>query len=768
VNRIFIDEAAACHFNCDQIVIDEELRRSLRCICTTDTASAFYRLPLSETTLQQQDMDYTCVQPPDFISEEHKRPCNALQDLSITYFGLPDVFSVESQPTLPTSARLGAKTKHVMNTSTTLNQQGDQPDDTPISHQECAEEAVHRAMLHTSAESALELAIPYLDQHIPYTPTVYESRSCQGDYTDPQARLFDSITESAYECIDDQAVANISDHLHRMAAIDDYYSDSGENEVERAVDELSEVASAVVIRHAFMAMGTWLSILMLTSGHLAWAIRETFAYAVWGSAKWVLNKIHKIWHKPVISYLCPSMTHNSPQYKKATRNFYLTSDPQYKETSYLSVRRIIHWIDRGVHDSAGCNAWVTLAQKVKYKYHFNDIFLVYRHVKHLANHSPKALVTRAISSFKQSTNSFTYQNLQAKLVSQALFIQSAEFAMECQGAVTAAKQHANLCGAQGCWCKAQSTQTGYPIQACRLEHAFEVLSGIIDDLTESQVSQCIEHLRSFDDYDSFSTDLAINRYNKDGLLAAFSGSSFRRADTCYLCTELVIGKATTKHKITFCNSCWVSNRPKARLSILFHTERQLQLSQPDTSSNSSFEELGSPMSSVTNDQYEPHGDFHSDCLSPPSFAQIDANTDVLQQFRNAVDRKRYALEGDNWLTRIRTKFTSNLTAAKGRYRKLVQRWCPEYSENASMDTVMSPSPSEEWPDELPMSTWLRKRHQHIKTRKPVKTVNTLPQYLRCSPSTYLNQLNRSRTNQQDINQYFRPGLAVNQPQNKTH
>ena len=71
------------------------------------------------------------------------------------------------------------------------------------------------------------------------------------------------------------------------------------------------------------------------------------------------------------------------------------------------------------------------------------------------------------------------------------------------------------------------------------------------------------------------------------------------------------------------------------------------------------------MSSVTNDQYEPHGDFHSDCLSPPSFAQIDANTDALQQFRTAVDRKRYALEGDNWLTRIRTKFTSNFHRSKG-------------------------------------------------------------------------------------------------------
>ena len=111
--------------------------------------------------------------------------------------------------------------------------------------------AVHKAKFHTSVESGIEMAIPHLDQHIPYTPTMYESRSWQGDYTNPTARQFDSITDSAYECIEDQAVANISDHLHRMSAIDDYYSDSGDNEVDRAMDELSEVASAVVIRHFF-------------------------------------------------------------------------------------------------------------------------------------------------------------------------------------------------------------------------------------------------------------------------------------------------------------------------------------------------------------------------------------------------------------------------------------------------------------------------------------------------------------------------------------
>ena len=46
-----------------------------------------------------------------------------------------------------------------------------------------------------------------------------------------------------------------------MAAIDDYYSDSGEIEVDKAADELSEAAPAVVLRHASMALGTWLSIL---------------------------------------------------------------------------------------------------------------------------------------------------------------------------------------------------------------------------------------------------------------------------------------------------------------------------------------------------------------------------------------------------------------------------------------------------------------------------------------------------------------------------
>ena len=507
-----------------------------KCHAKCNESSVFMNL---ESIMQQQERDYTCVQPPEYISEEHKRPCNALQELSITYFGLPEeeLMIAESQPFLPTSAKLGARTKHVLNTNTVLNQERDQLSDTPVTDQELAVMANHNAKLHTSAETALQMAILDLDQHIPYTPTVYESRSCQGDYTSPTARLFDSITESAYECIDDQAVANVSDHLHRMAAIDDYYSDSGENEVEKAVDELSEVASAVVLRHAFMAMGTWLSILMLTSKHLAWAIRETFAYVILGSAQWILNKIHTIWHKPVISYLCPSMTHNSPQYKTATRQFELTSDPHYKDHSYLSVYRIIKWIERSNYDNTGSNAWCTLSQKVKNRNHVSDIFLVYRHTKHSNKHSPRALVARAITAFRQSTSSFTYQNLQAKLVSQALFIQSAEFAIDCQVNVAMAKEHGKLCGAPGCWCEAKIwAQSDCSLLACSLEHAFEVLGKTTDNLTETQMAQSIEHLQKFDGYDSFTTNLAIHRYDTNGLLASYSGSSFRRADRCYQCT----------------------------------------------------------------------------------------------------------------------------------------------------------------------------------------------------------------------------------------
>ena len=119
--------------------------------------------------------------------------------------------------------------------------------------------------------------------------------------------------------------------------------------------------------------------------------------------------------------------------------------------------------------------------------------------------------------------------------------------------------------------------------ACSLEHAFEVLAKTMDNLTETQMSQSIEHLQHFDDYDSFTTNLAIHRYDTNGLLASYSGSSFRRADRCYQCTELITGKATTKHRISFCNSCWVNTRPNAKLSILFHTGKQLQLSQSDTS-----------------------------------------------------------------------------------------------------------------------------------------------------------------------------------------
>ena len=116
------------------------------------------------------------------------------------------------------------------------------------------------------------------------------------------------------------------------------------------------------------------------------------------------------------------------------------------------------------------------------------------------------------------------------------------------------------------------------------------------------------------------------------------------------------------------------------------------------------------MSSVTNKRYERHCGFYSECVFPPSFAQVDANTNALHQFRTAVDRKRYGLEGSNWLTRIRTKPTSDITAVKSNYRKIVQRWCPEYSENTSMDTIISRSPSEEWPDELSIPAWLRGRH----------------------------------------------------------
>ena len=86
MERIYIEEVVAYHVNCHEAVTNEELRGSQRCICTTDTTNAFYRLPFSEATLQQQELNYTRVHPQEFITEEHKRPCNALQDLSITYF----------------------------------------------------------------------------------------------------------------------------------------------------------------------------------------------------------------------------------------------------------------------------------------------------------------------------------------------------------------------------------------------------------------------------------------------------------------------------------------------------------------------------------------------------------------------------------------------------------------------------------------------------------------------------------------------------------
>ena len=94
---------------------------------------------------------HDCVQPHEYISEEHTRPSNALQDRSITYSRPPEeeLPNNESGPTLFASSKLGAETKHLMNTNIVVDQERDQLNQTPIIDQELAGMADYQAKLIT-------------------------------------------------------------------------------------------------------------------------------------------------------------------------------------------------------------------------------------------------------------------------------------------------------------------------------------------------------------------------------------------------------------------------------------------------------------------------------------------------------------------------------------------------------------------------------------------------------------------------------------------
>jgi hypothetical protein len=238
----------------------------------------------------------------------------------------------------------------------------------------------------------------------------------------------------------------------------------------------------------------------------------------------------------------------------------------------------------------------------------------------------------------------------------------------------------------------------------------------------------------------------------------FRSSSYCRADSCYSCASTIVGKAHSTQGVSLCHQCWSNSHSRSQLALDYHVKQQAQWSDHDTSSNSSFEDLNGSLAStkLAAWHYRPTGCWHSRCESPPAAAQADLAGSPLEQLRAAIARKRCVLEGDNWLSRIAEKFPPPFPIHVSRIKAPTQRWYPELTRSASMDTVLSSSMSSDGiADEMPISKWIRERQQALSVGPAVIPVNTLPAYLLCIPSTAAKQLNIRRTQQSKIGQYFR-------------
>ena len=808
-------------------------------------ASAFedyYSEPVASQQLEQTsvlelelllDLYYAESETPqqdDFISEEHKRPKNALQHLAITYFMYPELEAKTNGTCLDTSCTLRSAatarycqcgvprstsdmkcqalncgTKLIGTIEEMLSQEMCYECHIPLTQNS---ERIHKAVMpagyhrmgartkhnagrrrvsplfRTDNEMVVQLSIPHISADIPFVPTVYDEVDI-----DPACRLYDALTQPALECRDDAAATNVTDHLQRMAAEDDYYSDSASEELDFALDHLTRVCTAVVLRRAFMTMFTCLSALLLTSKHIAHAIREAFGYTMSGSVQWLLNKMHKLWHKPVISAFCPSMTNNAEQYHVQVEKFHSTGAwPFYNsQPGLLSIARLTQWVEVSSFDRHGHNAWNTLSWKLRHKVYTDNVFWIYRQAKFDPDpDAVKKLIKQAIFDLHSATSSVVWRTApsfiqkcsntnrakhkNAKLASEALFIQSACFTQNCLETVMIAKEIEGYCTVIECWCKAAIVDD-LPMHACSMKHACILMRN--EDQSTNEIN--IDHLRLYDEYDQFSTNLALHRYDSEGLLQDYHGSSFHRAKKCYNCANDIQSKATTTHKVSFCRQCWTESRPQCKLALSFHIDRMIRYSVSDSSSNSSFEEVGTPQPATiaAAHSYNPNGAMDSHSLSPPAFAQIDQNDDPLGRLRTAMNRKRYILEGDDWLARITGHYLSAAAKDTKRTRfkpKATQRWCPEYNEDDSMNTVMSSSvDSDEHPEGYSLTKWLQaKQNNTVSRNKSIIPVNSLPQHLKCLPSETMKLQNRTEINQTSLNQYFQQGLAVNQPQNKTH
>ena len=606
-------------------------------------------------------------------------------------------------------------------------------------------------------EMVADLAVGHLQHAVPYTAGSYDL--CSADdavEVDAHDYMNDALNEVTFENLGDAAITNISNQLHMMADSEAFYSDSAELEVARTVDELAQSCQALMLQRAMMAMWACISMLLLTSSHVSFSVRSALG-GMQAGAGWLTAKIFRLWHKPIISSCCPSMTCNSQQYSAQALDFYNSDSQLYpteRQPASLTLARLARWVSAGGYDARGQRAWAMLANRVKYADHVTDLLWLVRLNESVEQGASRAIAHRAVKALRASTASLRRRpktTLSAVLVAEELYFQSAAFTAQCLSTVQLAKNAAGICSMSGCWCKSLAKVGG--LNACSLEHA---LASIGDSDLASAVS--VAHLSKFSEFKPFIRELSLTRYTADGLLMEFRSSSYCRADSCYLCADVIVGKALSTQGVSFCRQCWDGSHARSQLALDHHVKHQAQWPDQDTSSNSSFEDLDDPLAStkLAAWHYRPTGCWHSRCESPPAAAQVDLASSPLKRLRAAIARKRYILEGDDWLTRVAKKYPLPVSNGTGRIRAPMQRWYPELCRSESMDTNLSSSLSSDGiAEEMPISKWVRRRQQALSAASAVIPVSSLPAYLLCIPSSDAHQLNIRRSQQSKIGQYFR-------------
>ena len=109
-----------------------------------------------------------------------------------------------------------------------------------------------------------------------------------------------------------------------------------------------------------------------------------------------------------------------------------------------------------------------------------------------------------------------------------------------------AKNAANICSVNGCWCRSQAKIGS--LRACSLDHA---LASIDDGDLTNAVS--VAHLPKFTKYKPFIQELKLERYTDSDLLVELHSASYCRAGRCYLCVDTIVGKAHSTQGVSFCH-----------------------------------------------------------------------------------------------------------------------------------------------------------------------------------------------------------------------